>query len=67
MGKTADLEGSRAVRWSLWLLTGMVCGLVVGFAFALTRPRVSRPGAHEAPVENRPEEPARPAEENRTS
>jgi hypothetical protein len=55
MGKTADLEVSRAVRWSLWLLTGMVCGLVVGFAFALTKPRVSRAGAHEAPVEHRPE------------
>jgi hypothetical protein len=33
---------NRPVRWSLWLATGVLFGLVLGFAFGLARPRVRK-------------------------
>jgi hypothetical protein len=35
----AEPNGSRPVRWSLWLAAGMLFGLALGFAFGLARPR----------------------------
>jgi hypothetical protein len=32
----------RPVRWSLWLVAGVLFGLVLGFAFGLARPRVRK-------------------------
>ena len=40
MGETVDVELPKAVRWSLWVLVGVLSGVVVGFAFGLTKPRV---------------------------
>jgi hypothetical protein len=39
MGKTATPVIPRTVRLSLWLLAGVVFGLVMGFAAGLTKPR----------------------------
>ena len=33
---------SRPVRWSIWLATGVVLGLVLGFAAGLTKPHERR-------------------------
>jgi hypothetical protein len=38
----AKSNGSRPVRWSLWLAAGVLFGLVLGFAFGLARPRVRK-------------------------
>jgi hypothetical protein len=40
MGKVAAVGLPRVVRWTLWLCAGMIFGLGVGFALALTKPRV---------------------------
>jgi hypothetical protein len=40
MAKTTSSEVPRAVRWSLWLLAGVVFGVGVGFTLGLTKPRV---------------------------
>ena len=36
----AGVDDRRRVRWSLWLATGMLFGLAIGFAFGLAKPRV---------------------------
>ncbi len=36
----AIAHGRRRVRWPLWLATGMLFGLGIGFAFGLAKPRV---------------------------
>lgn len=33
-------ELPRPVRWSLWLGAGVVCGLTMGFAIGLAKPRI---------------------------
>ena len=33
-------ELARSVRWSLWLGAGVVCGLGLGFAIGLAKPRL---------------------------
>jgi hypothetical protein len=30
---------TRPVRWSLWLGAGVLCGLILGFAIGLAKPR----------------------------
>ena len=40
MGKTTAAELPRVMRWILLLCAGMLFGLAVGFALALTKPRV---------------------------
>jgi hypothetical protein len=30
---------TRPVRWSLWLGAGVLCGLILGFAMGLAKPR----------------------------
>ncbi|HEY6812246.1 MAG TPA: hypothetical protein VI074_06095 [Propionibacteriaceae bacterium] len=35
-------NGTRSVRWVLWLAAGMVFGLMLGFAFGLARPRARK-------------------------
>jgi hypothetical protein len=39
MGKTTAVELPQAVRWTLLLAAGVIFGLGVGFALALTKPR----------------------------
>jgi hypothetical protein len=39
MGKI-PAEFPRAVRWSMWLLAGVLFGVVLGFVFGFTKPRV---------------------------
>jgi hypothetical protein len=39
MGKTSAAELPRPVRWSLLLVSGLLFGVLVGFASALTKPR----------------------------
>jgi hypothetical protein len=34
--------GSLSVRWSLWLGAGVICGLSLGFAIGLAKPRIRR-------------------------
>jgi hypothetical protein len=38
----AGADGKNAVRWSLWLVAGMLFGLAVGFAVGLARPRTRK-------------------------
>jgi hypothetical protein len=33
---------TRSVRWSLWLGAGVICGLTLGFAIGLAKPRIRR-------------------------
>jgi hypothetical protein len=35
----AMAEGTRRLRWPLWLAAGVLFGLAIGFAFGLARPR----------------------------
>jgi hypothetical protein len=35
-------ELARPVRWSLWLGAGVLCGLGLGFAIGLAKPRMRR-------------------------
>ena len=39
MARTS-VELARPVRWSLWLGAGVVCGLGLGFAIGLAKPRM---------------------------
>jgi hypothetical protein len=47
MGRTTEAGILRVVRLSTWLLAGVVFGVVVGFAFGLTKPRIPSPGTRE--------------------
>jgi hypothetical protein len=38
----AKANGKNPVRWSLWLVAGMLFGLALGFAFGLARPRARK-------------------------
>jgi len=38
----AKANGKNPVRWSLWLVAGILFGLAVGFAFGLARPRTRK-------------------------
>jgi len=40
MGQTSNGGLTRPVRWSLWLGAGVVCGLILGFALGLAKPRI---------------------------
>jgi len=35
-------NGTRPVRWLLWLVSGMLFGVLIGFAFGLARPRARK-------------------------
>lgn len=41
MGETS-VAVPQPVRWSRWLVAGIVCGLVVGFAVGLAKPHTRR-------------------------
>jgi hypothetical protein len=38
----AESDSTHPVRWSLWLIAGMLFGLALGFAVGLARPRVRK-------------------------
>jgi hypothetical protein len=38
----AKANGKNPVRWSWWLVAGMLFGLAIGFAFGLARPRTRK-------------------------
>jgi hypothetical protein len=33
---------TRPLRWSLWLGAGVLCGLILGFAIGLAKPRIRK-------------------------
>ncbi|MFL6045753.1 MAG: hypothetical protein ACJ72M_11605 [Propionibacteriaceae bacterium] len=35
-------EGTQSARWLLWLLAGMLFGVLLGFLFGLARPRARK-------------------------
>jgi len=35
-------KGTQSVRWLLWLLAGMIFGVLLGFVFGLARPRARK-------------------------
>jgi hypothetical protein len=40
MAENARPGSARPLRWPLWLAAGVVCGLVLGFAIGLAKPRI---------------------------